>query len=450
MIKRKHVFLIAKLAVGALVIFLIARQLSLDDEIVLVTPDGDVVSTVSELAISSDSVVRHRTGDVWMSAPLDRTSVLRDGNGRITVETRQPGGIVRTQADEVRFEGIATFVTPGGDGGRAMSPLQSLRVREDGKDPVRLSPSFKFGLRSILGRLGDRPAYAVGAFALMGLAYATGILRWRLLLRTQGLIVTFWRATQLTFIGFFFNNVLPGLTGGDIVKAVMIAQDHPEERPAAVGTVIVDRVLGLLVLAVMSGIVLAFTFERYPQAAIAVFGFLGAAALGLVLFFSRRVRSFLRLDELMKKLPGAGILKKLDRAFFLYRSQKRTVLLAVLLSVISHCGNIGTIYCFGRGIGLDESAGLQGHPLVAYLATVPIVLIVSSIPLLPGGWGVGEAAFAYFFRTVGIWNLDLSIALSVIQRTATLLFSLLGGLFFLTFRKRVMDAVHESETEQIA
>ena len=115
------------------------------------------------------------------------------------------------------------------------------------------------------------------------------------------------------------------------------------------------------------------------------------------------------------------------------------------MSVVSHCGNIGAILCFGLGIGLDERAGLEGNPVVAYLATVPIILIVSSLPVLPGGWGVGEAAFAYFFRTVGIWNLDLSIALSLVQRTATLLFSLLGGVFFLTHRKRVMDAVHAGE-----
>jgi glycosyltransferase 2 family protein len=277
------------------------------------------------------------------------------------------------------------------------------------------------------------------------MAYLTAIYRWRLLLRAQGLIVSYGRALKLTFIGFFFNNVLPGLTGGDIVKAVMIAQDHPEQRPAAVGTVIVDRVLGIIVLALMSAAVLVFRWDRYPEAAIAVFGFLGAATLALVLFFSRRVRRALKLDELAKKLPGAGILKKLDRAFFLYRSQKRIVLEATFISLVSHCGNIGAILCFGLGIGLDARAGLEGNPVVAYLATVPIIMIVSSLPLLPGGWGVGEAAFAYFFRTVGVWNFDLSIALSLVQRTATLLFSLLGGVFFLTHRKRVLDAVHASE-----
>src|SRR5262249_45007449 len=151
----------------------------------------------------------------------------------------------------------------------------------------------------------------------------------------------------------------------------------------------------ILVLALMSACVLVFTFDRYREAAIAVFGFLGAAALALVLFFSRRVRRAIRLEELIKKLPGAGIMKKLDRAFFLYRSQKRTVLEAIALSVVSHCGNIGAVLCFGLGIGLDQTQGLEGNPVVAYVATVPIIFIVSSIPLLPGGWGVGEAAFAY-------------------------------------------------------
>jgi glycosyltransferase 2 family protein len=443
LIRKKHVLLIAKLAVGALVIFLILRQLTFDDEIVLQEASGG--ATLSGRSLSVQGEARIRSGGVWKAVPIERAAAFRNGDGSYVVESRTDAGLERLTGDALEFVGTATLVDASG-ASRTVN-LDSVKVREDGKDPVRIHPGFKFGLRSILGRLDDRPGFAIGAFALMALAYATAIARWQLLLRAQGLIVSYGRALKLTFIGFFFNNVLPGLTGGDIVKAVMIAQDHPEERPAAVGTVIVDRVLGLLVLAFMSATVLLFTFDRYRQAAIAVFGFLGVAAMGLVLFFSRRVRRTLRLDDLLKRLPGASIMKKLDRAFFLYRSQKGTVALAVLLSVISHCGNIGTIYCFGLGIGLDGRAGLEGNPLVAYLATVPIILIVSSIPLLPGGWGVGEAAFAYFFRTVGIWNLDLSIALSVVQRTATLLFSLLGGVFFLTYRKRVMDAVHESEAE---
>jgi hypothetical protein len=446
LVRKKHVFLLVKLGVGALVVLLIVRQLTLDDEIEL-SPDAGG-ETISGRDLRVEGEVRIRVDGAWRTSPIDRDRapvVFRERDGSVVLETRADRRVDRVRGDAVAFAGTASLVTESGEA-RTVD-LASVRIREDGEGPTRLSPAAKVGLRSIVGRLDDRPGYALGAIAWMALAYATGVARWRLLLRAQGLLVSYWRAFKLTFIGFFFNNVLPGLTGGDVVKAVMIAQDHPDARPAAVGTVIVDRVLGILVLALMSATVLAFTFDRYREAAIAVFGFLAVAALALVLFFSRRVRRAIRLDELVKRLPGASIMKKLDRAFFLYRSQGSTVALAALLSVVSHCGNIGAIYCFGLGIGLDHRAGLEGSPLIAYVATVPIILIVSSVPVLPGGWGVGEAAFAYFFRTVGIWNLDLSIALSVIQRTATLVFSLLGGVFFLTYRKRVMDAVHESAAE---
>jgi uncharacterized protein (TIRG00374 family) len=443
-LKKKHVFTLAKLAVGALVVWFIARQLTFDDSITVAGPEGEQVFRGRELTISTDAEVRYQTGGIWNTFPLNRAAVFKKKDGSYYLEVRGAKGVERIAASAVEFSnGEATMKD---DSNRLISkPIKSLKVNEEGKDPARLSPAFKVGLRSILGRLDDKPMYAVGAIACMIMAYLTAILRWRMLLHTQGLDVTYGRALKLTFIGFFFNNVLPGLTGGDIVKAVMIAQDHPEQRPAAVGTVIVDRVLGIIVLALMSAAVLVFRWDVYPEAAIAVFGFLGAAAVALVLFFSRRVRSAIKLDELVKKLPGASIMKKLDRAFFLYRSQKKTLLEATIISLVSHCGNIGAILCFGLGIGLDETAGLEGNPVIAYLATVPIILIVSSLPVLPGGWGVGEAAFAYFFRTVGIWNFDLSIALSLVQRTATLLFSLLGGVFFLTHRKRVMDAVHAGE-----
>jgi uncharacterized protein (TIRG00374 family) len=447
-LKKKHLFLLIKLAVGAGIVLLIASKLSLDDEIVVAGADGAADQVIKGRGLGiTDASVGWKAGPESGQVAFDRTVILRKPDGKYVLETRTDHGLERRTADAIDFQrGDATLFDEKGE--RVSRPLRALKLKEEGTDPVRISPSFKYGLRTILGRLDDKPAYLVGAFLCMVLAYATAVLRWQLLLRTQGLIVSYWRALKLTMIGFFFNNALPGLTGGDIVKAVMIAQDHPEERPAAVGTVIVDRVLGLLVLALMSACVLAFTFDRYREAAIAVFGFLGLAAIGLVVLFSRRVRRAIRLDELAKRLPFAGIMKKLDRAFFLYRSQKRMILEAALLSVVSHCGNIGAVICFGLGIGLDRSQGLEGNPIVAYLATVPIIFIVSSVPVLPGGWGVGEAAFAYFFRTVGIWNLDLSIALSVIQRTATLLFSLIGGVFFFTYRKRVMDAVHETETAE--
>src|SRR5690606_37149136 len=56
------------------------------------------------------------------------------------------------------------------------------------------------------------------------------IYRWTLLLRAAGVETGVWRAVSLTFIGLFFNTVMPGLTGGDLVKAVYIARDHRKKK----------------------------------------------------------------------------------------------------------------------------------------------------------------------------------------------------------------------------
>jgi glycosyltransferase 2 family protein len=449
---------VLKLAVGFGVVLLVASQVKLDDELTLERRVGGEWRTYKlsgrDLALNGDVVldpVFGADGQVidgsWRAAIEDAQVVKK--NGRFEATRRGENGRPETRTGSViAWTGVAKLsedVDGGSRSYRIHSAEERVAIREDGKDPVRVSLAAKHGLRGMAGRLFDRTDLLVYAMAFLMLAYVTSAYRWTLLLRSQQLPAAFGRCLSLTFIGFFFNNVMPGLTGGDLVKAVMIAQDHPEYRARAVGTVIVDRIIGLLVLAVISAGVLIFHLDRYREASIAIFGFLGAAVVASVIFLSRRVRRALGLDRLMRKLPGAGLMQKLDQAFFLYRSQKGTLLIACGLSFLAHVGNIGAVYCFGLGVGLDESAGLVGHPLAAYVATVPVAMIVSSIPLLPGGWGVGEAAFAYFFRSVGVWNIDLSIALSVVQRTAALAYSLVGGVLFLTHRKRNLEALHEAE-----
>ncbi len=427
--------LFVKLAIGLLVVGLIAWNLDFRDQVVLA--DGRLIKG-GQLRIASDAVVVAN----GVRFPFADTVVTRVPTG-LSVKTRGQDSVLTPQ---VSFEGGVTIVEVSRSMPTAFD-LRQLRQTDAGTKPIRVIPEAKTGFNSTLSKLADARWVSAIALGFMALAYVAGALRWSLLLDAQGLGVGFSAALRLTFIGFFFNNVMPGITGGDLVKAVMIAKEHPKHRAQAVGTVIVDRIIGLVVLGLIAGVVILSDLTRYRDAAMTVALFLGAALAGVVCFLSRRVRRALRLDVILKKLPVSGMLEKLDEAFRMYRAQKGHVVVAFLLSIVSHVGNIGAIYCFGMAIGLDERAGIEGSPIIAYLATVPVALIVSSIPLLPGGWGVGEMAFAYFFRSVGVWSVDLSVALSVTQRTATLLWSLLGGWWFLTHRSAVNDAINQASSE---
>ena len=44
------------------------------------------------------------------------------------------------------------------------------------------------------------------------------IVRWQILMRVQGMYMSWRRATMLFFVGLFFNLFMPGYTGGDFAR----------------------------------------------------------------------------------------------------------------------------------------------------------------------------------------------------------------------------------------
>ena len=75
--------------------------------------------------------------------------------------------------------------------------------------------------------------------------------RWYLLLRLQSIDIGLGAAIKLTFVGFFYNNFLPGSVGGDVLRAWYVTK-HTPKRLEAVLSVFVDRAIGLGGLLVMA------------------------------------------------------------------------------------------------------------------------------------------------------------------------------------------------------
>ena len=122
-------------------------------------------------------------------------------------------------------------------------------VREfsvDGQVQVQVSPGFLTYLRNLnLGLFG------CGAL-LYFLTISVTAARWHWLLRANDLRVSYCEALRFTWIGYFFNNLIPGQTGGDVAKAVYIMKHcHSTKLPALV-SVLVDRALGLISLLLLS------------------------------------------------------------------------------------------------------------------------------------------------------------------------------------------------------
>src|SRR3984893_16831606 len=76
--------------------------------------------------------------------------------------------------------------------------------------------------------------------------------RWQILLKVQGINLNFGRLSGLFLIGMFYNQFLPGGTGGDIIKSYLLLKET-DKKAGALLAVVFDRLIGLVALVTITG-----------------------------------------------------------------------------------------------------------------------------------------------------------------------------------------------------
>ncbi len=228
--------------------------------------------------------------------------------------------------------------------------------------------------------------------------------RWLLLLRLAHVKVPFFRALSLQLTAVFFNVVIPGNVGGDVVKALYVAREAPPESKTTILLVVfVERILGLAGLVALGGSMVLFGHS--PANALpelrAVKATLGLLALGFLLapiigvgvmrVWGERIAGIATGESRVSKI----IARLLEAARLLSR-RTRILALALLISIAMHAVSI---YYFTQ---LTEA--VRGVPCdFTSVATVfPIGLLSLVLPISLAGIGVGHVAFERLFLAIGL------------------------------------------------
>jgi uncharacterized protein (TIRG00374 family) len=312
---------------------------------------------------------------------------------------------------------------------------------ETSASPQANSIDWRPGMLRVFRELDPR-----GLWIAMGLLVAAAfvsITRWWRLLRLAHCNTTWLATTRLTFLGFFFNQVVPGgITGGDLVKAVLVVRENPGRRAEAFVSVIVDRALGLIVVTGLATIVVWVSGDRFAGLRLPVTLTFTGMLVAVWVFVHPGPRRLLRIESLIERLPQKERLKSIDAAVQIYGNHKVEIAIAVVLSIFNHVGIAGAIYALGDAFGASLSA-------LEYLGLTAIANLISSLPVAPGGWGVGEAAFGYLFHLLGL-PATLGVAVSITYRLLTMVLGLLGGVFLLLPGGRDVrqELEHEKEVEE--
>jgi uncharacterized protein (TIRG00374 family) len=220
-------------------------------------------------------------------------------------------------------------------------------------------------------------------------------LRWNILLRAQGLDLRLWRTTRVLATSVFFANFLPGAAGGDLVRGVYIYKAVPGKRAAAMLSILIDRLIGLVAF-VLLGLAAMLTrpIGRGPLEFSVLAVSVTFIALLVLLFFYGHIIA----QALQRLLRGrsARLARAIDDtgdALRQYVRDGRRVALALMLSVVIVGCAVGPI------VMIAEAMPFAGHDFVSpsavdYGIAGLYALIANSLPVTPGGLGIGEGAFA--------------------------------------------------------
>lgn len=313
-----------------------------------------------------------------------------------------------------------------------LQPADLAAAQEEGWE---LRPGF------LLIVQGIRPSWFLIGAALWGVLLVLAAVRWRILLLAAGIRTPVSNALRLCFVGYFFNNVMPGVTGGDVVRGALITRGLEQDRWKAALSVLVDRLIGLVALITLAAIVLAYGLMTAgdeapfpPYLAQGVFVFLAVAVVGSGAYLSQRVRDKIGIERWLPKLPGGTTLAKIDSGLAIYRHSPRRLIAAYLMSLPLQICGVLSFWAIGEACG--AGLGLQDDFVI-----FPVVQTISAIPLAPAGWGVGETLYGHAFRLFGS-SFTLGVAVSILFRLTTQLgFGLIGGMVWVASSQR-KEEVH--------
>lgn len=252
------------------------------------------------------------------------------------------------------------------------------------------------------------------AFAMVTFSLVLRAFRWLLLLKGLQASVPFGRLVELYFVGNFFNSFLPSGFGGDAVRIIEVARDVPAN--IAAGTVIVDRLSGLMTLFAMALLLLPFRPEQFPDSLALIVAVVCLAGLlaGVILLEGNFIRRFGRWLPAKLSPTGNGPVAQLMDA--VQGCGRKAILGAFGVSFIFNLLLVAWWEAAARALGIQVS---YAHLMLV----VPILSVALLVPSI-GGLGVRELLAGPLFASANLRGAEavaLSLLVWLIMRAVSLL-----------------------------
>lgn len=287
----------------------------------------------------------------------------------------------------------------------------------------------KLGIRNVAEQLLSVNLYwlALGIL-IFSISNIFGSYQWHTLLKIRGIKLPFIKVLYFYYTGLFFNNFLLGYVGGDAVRIYDITKSTGKNSDAF-SSVLFDRFIGFCVSSTMALFAALYWMNLFSSGKIlisVIIIFLYLLAM-LVLFFNKRLID--KLSAFFKFFLPMKVKMKVKEIYMginEYRHHKLMLIKVIMISLLVQGMRIFVHYFSARAIGVCINP-------IYFIIFVPIIALLSSLPISIGGIGVRESSGVALFSS--IWSIQTDIvAFEFLAYIIGIIGTLPGGIVFI-FRK---------------
>lgn len=273
-------------------------------------------------------------------------------------------------------------------------------------------------LGSVAERLSRLDAsWLVFALLLLAVQVALLAVRWREIAMICGAPLAFGPALQISFIAMFFNQVLPSTVGGDAARIWLLARKGGGWASATY-SVLIDRIVGVFVLALLVIVCLPWTLEliRDPLARAVLVLIGGGAVAGALVFMTIGLQAW---RPLLDRWAPTRHLATASRMAWRLCQSGRSAILVGACSIAIHLLTVATAWACAKSVAAPVS-------FAQILFLLPPVLLIATVPVSIAGWGVRESSMVVAFAYAGLAQGD-GLTLSVLFGIVSFALGAAGG-----------------------
>jgi uncharacterized protein (TIRG00374 family) len=286
----------------------------------------------------------------------------------------------------------------------------------------------------------SKKEFLIFSILIYGFSLYLTVERLKILLAVNNIFTTMWTLIRISMIGNFFSLILPGAVSGDLIKFVYLARLEKCKKIETAITIFVDRLIGMVGLAIVTIIILIFFLLMHElelkQAYIkfAIWGVVIISILGFLMVFfvslqSNGNKKTTVFFERIKKIFPSKIKKTIEKilkAFNLFRKDSFAILKAALISISIHILLGVSLFLTARSVG--ENILKFG----SYIFATALGNLISIIPITPGGIGIRDVGLSIILKNFGAVN-EIAGVVPVVMTFIIILFRFIGCGFFVLF-----------------